>query len=157
MGWKLKASSAEGCLERLSTLVCFLLMLFTTPRPRKTGRVLRKVSLSRLENLFFELEFSSIFLDGEIGTILVFLLGEPFEVMDEVYYKKLEHLRSNRPLYYYWLSISFYSWLDARASCEFLVTKIFGTTPYFGGVLVSSSFHIMLCDRLDEDVLMYCI
>ena len=63
-------SSAELYLVRLRAY--FLLILLTVPRPRKTGRVLRNVSLSRLENLFFELEFSSICLDGEIGMILVF-------------------------------------------------------------------------------------
>ena len=72
-------------------------MLLIVPRPRKTGRVLRNVSLSRFENRFFELEFSSIFLDGEIGTMLVFFPEELAECTDDVYYMKLEHLLSNRP------------------------------------------------------------
>ena len=72
-------------------------MLLIVPRPRKTGRVLRNVSLSRFENRFFELEFSSIFLDGEIGTMIVFFPEELVEWTDEVYCKKLEHLLPNRP------------------------------------------------------------
>ena len=40
--------------------------------PKNTGLVLRKVSLSRFENLFIEFEFSSIFFDGDIGMILDF-------------------------------------------------------------------------------------
>ena len=63
--------------------------------PRNTGLVLRKVSLSRFENLFIEFEFSSIYFDGDIGIMLDFLpSGLLFLLVDCC--KKFEHLLSNR-------------------------------------------------------------
>ena len=82
-GWDFKGLSDDGCLDRAA--VCFLLRLLTVPRPRKTGRVFRKPRPSIFENLFFEFEFSSIFFDGEIGMMFVFLPEfEPQEFAEAV-------------------------------------------------------------------------
>ena len=54
----------------------FLGKSFEFLMPRNTGFTLRNVSRSRLENLFKEFEFSSIYFEGDIGIILDFFTVE---------------------------------------------------------------------------------
>ena len=110
--------------------------------PKNTGLTLRNVSRSRLENLFKELEFSSICFDGDMGMILDFLTFEACFLLPD-YWRKFEHLLSNRPGCFsvgpYW---SLTSLLDDMASYELLVTKILGIT---GLCFSAGSF----CHRLE--------
>ena len=89
-------SSAEDCLFTIapSDLLGKSLDLLI---PKKTGLVLRNVSLSRFENLFIEFEFSSICFDGEIGIIFVFFPDELLFLLPDCC-KKFEHLLSNFPI-----------------------------------------------------------